>query len=214
MALIPRLILIADGASPDAELLRTAAAVLDAVGRDAMVLDRDRPPSAGGPSDRVRLERLRALRELTRRAGAILAVTARVDLALAVGADGVQLPERGLAPADVRAISPALALGRSCHDREGLLAAARAGADWATLSPVRAPWSKPAAFPPHGPHGPLGVDGFRAAVAGIELPVFALGGVGPDLVPALRAAGAHGVATIGGLVGQGDPGACARALLT
>lgn len=184
-------------------------AALDAVPPGAaLVLDRDVAPSApGGVGDRARWRRLEALRALTATRGAPLGVTGRVDLAVAAGADAVQLPERGL-PADVvTARFPGLWVGRSCHDRAGLLAAAAAGAHWATLSPVAAPWSK-------APTGPLlGVAGFAAAIAGVGLPVYGLGGVDGALARALRAAGAAGVATLGGVLGRGEPAARARALI-
>ncbi|MCA9513499.1 MAG: thiamine phosphate synthase, partial [Myxococcales bacterium] len=55
--------------------------------------------------------------------------------------------------------------------------------------------------------------GFARAVAGAGLPVYALGGIGPDLVAALADAGASGVATIGAVFGQADPAGAAAALL-
>lgn len=206
----PALLLIADAPTVGAERAREAvAAVLARVpGPLVAVVDRDRDPARGGASDRARLARLEVLRGLTAAVGAALFVTGRADLASAVGADGVQLPERGLPVEAARGAFPGLLFGRSCHDRAGLLAAAAAGAGWATLAPVRAPWSKPT---PSGP--PLGVDGFRRAIAGAGLPVYALGGIGPDLVAGLADAGAAGVATIGGVFGQADPAAAAAALL-
>jgi thiamine-phosphate pyrophosphorylase len=84
---------------------------------------------------------------------------------------------------------PAL-VGRSCHSAAELARARAEGCDWAFLSPVFPTASKPG----HGPA--LGVDGF-AAVAPIGPPAYALGGVGPDDVPALLAAGAAGVAVMG-----------------
>jgi len=172
-----------------------------------LVLDRDRPQAAGGPSDSARLARLVALREITAASGALLAVSGRVDLALAAGADGVQLPEQGLPAATVRAAFPGLRVGRSCHDRAGLERAAADGAHWATLSPIAHPFSKA----PTGP--PLGVDGFARAIAGLSLPVVALGGIDAPLAAALRAVGAAAVATLGGVLGHADAAARARALL-
>lgn len=160
-----------------------------------------------GTDDRARLARLRRFRTLCDTHGAALVVAGRADLALAAHADGVQLPERGLSPEAVAALvtraGPArpLAIGRSCHDQAGLLAAEAQGADWAFLSPIFAPHSKPAASPP------LGLDGFAATIAGLALPVAALGGVLPAHVAPLLAAGACGVATIGALLGTADPAA-------
>jgi 8-oxo-dGTP diphosphatase len=80
-------------------------------------------------------------------------------------------------------------VGASCHDAEELELAARLGADFATLSPVQATASHPGA-------AALGWDRFAQRVAAARLPVYALGGVGPDDLPRARAAGAQGVAGI------------------
>jgi thiamine monophosphate synthase len=86
-------------------------------------------------------------------------------------------------------------LGMSCH---GLADLARAAVccDYATLSPVFAPRSKPIERPP------IGLAGLRLACAESPLPVLALGGLGPEGVEACLEAGAHGVAGIGSF---GDP---------
>src|SRR5574337_2120436 len=80
-------------------------------------------------------------------------------------------------------------VGASCHDAGELELAARLGADFATLSPVNPTASHPDAVP-------LGWERFAALVADAQLPVYALGGVGPDDFERARAAGAQGVAGI------------------
>ena len=80
-------------------------------------------------------------------------------------------------------------LGASCHGAEELELAAESGVDFATLSPVRATPSHPDAVP-------LGWEGFAQLAAAARLPVYALGGVGPDDLERARAAGAQGVAGI------------------
>jgi 8-oxo-dGTP diphosphatase len=80
-------------------------------------------------------------------------------------------------------------VGVSCHDAGELELAAGLGADFATLSPVNATASHPEAEP-------LGWDRFARLVADARLPVYALGGVGPDDLDRAQAAGAHGVAGI------------------
>src|SRR3954471_9215048 len=62
----------------------------------------------------------RALVAVTTAAGAQLFVNGRVDVALAAGAHGVHLPGDGLAPADVRAIAPALAIAVSAHTKKDI----------------------------------------------------------------------------------------------
>ncbi|MEY4510263.1 MAG: hypothetical protein RLZZ450_2385 [Pseudomonadota bacterium] len=151
------------------------------------------------------LELARALRQLTEARGVHLLISDRLDIALAVGADGVQLPELGFPPAAARAVLGAEALiGVSRHSREGLCEAAADGADYATLSPLHEVAGK---------SPPLGHGGFRAAIAGIGLPVFALGGVRVDDVPDVRTSGAHGVAVMREVLAADDPAARTRGLL-
>jgi thiamine-phosphate pyrophosphorylase len=145
------------------------------------------------------------LRAITRAQGAPLIINDRVDIALAVGADGVHLPESGLSITTARALLGAHALiGVSRHDRKGLEQAAQAGADYATLAPVHA-------VP--GKNPPLGIAGFAQAIASLHLAVYALGGIQPSHVPLLRAAGARGIAAIRAVMSAQDPAEAVRDLL-
>lgn len=191
-----------------AALVACVAEILSAVPRGSvLILDRDRDVSRGGSSDLERFRRLVTLRALTWERGASLVVSGRPDLAQATQADGVQLAEVGLDAATVRRAFPSLRIGRSCHDALGLAQAAADSADWATLAPVWAPLSKDATSPP------LGLEGFRALVAAARLPIVALGGVTADNCSALRAAGAHAVASLGGIVQAPAPKDAAAALV-
>jgi 8-oxo-dGTP diphosphatase len=80
-------------------------------------------------------------------------------------------------------------VGASCHDADELERAALIGADFATLSPVRATASHPGA-------SPLGWERFAELVREARLPVYALGGAGPEDLDRARASGAQGVAGI------------------
>lgn len=92
---------------------------------------------------------------------------------------------------------------RSCHSRTEVAAAAREGVDWVTLSPYAATASKPG----HGPPLEPGV------FTGHDLPVLALGGIGVHNAAAALAAGAHGVAVMGGVMRAPDPAAVVAGLL-
>ena len=83
-------------------------------------------------------------------------------------------------------------MGCSCHDQAELARAEAAGVDFVTLSPVLASPGKGA---------PLGWDRFEALARTTRLPVFALGGVGPEDLEEARRLGAFGVAGIRGFVG-------------
>ncbi len=118
-------------------------------------------------------------------------VNTRCDVALAAGAAGVHLPGHWIDLSRYRAIVPAgFLIGASCHSREDLLRAQAEGADYAYLSPVFAPLSKRDERPP------LGLDGFSRMVAGLTIPVLALGGVTAERIPECLAAGAAGVVGI------------------
>ena len=182
--------------------------VLDSVPSGGVgLIDRVAGSEGGAPPDRLRLARLKTLRRWTEDRGHFLVVSGRADLAMAVHADGVQVPERGLSLRRLRAAFPSLLFGRSCHDRAGLELARSEGAAWAFLSPVWRPLSKP-----EWPLAPLGADGFASAVAGIDLPVYALGGVSGKSVLRLRGSGAYGVVCIGAIADAASPGQQARVL--
>lgn len=141
--------------------------------------------------------------ELCRARGAPLIVNADLGLAAALGADGVQLPERGPSLDEARAaLGDDVWLGVSRHDAEGLARASEAS--FALVSPV---------FAVPGKGAPLGVDGFARTVAAARTPVHALGGVDARHGAALRAAGAAGLAVIRAVFDADAPAEAARALV-
>ena len=97
-------------------------------------------------------------------------------------------------------------LGVSCHSSDDLEQAEAAGADYATLSPIFRPNSKPSDLRPM-----FGPEGLAQAISGIEMPVFALGGVDGETANELTHTDVHGVASIGFLFpSQADSDECAR----
>jgi len=148
----------------------------------------------------------RELRLVTADHGAQLFVNDRVDVALAVGADGVHLGRGALLVKDVRAIAPALRIGVSTHAPDEIEAAHAAGADFAVFGPVWAPLSKRA----HG--DPVGLRGLAGACRG-RLPVLALGGVKPENARACLDAGAAGLALVGAVATAADPDRVVRLCL-
>lgn len=148
----------------------------------------------------------RKLREMTARVGAGLTVGDDIALAEAIGADGVQMRTiDGIGMARAR-LGDAALIGLSAHSPDEVREAARAGADYATLSPIFASHSKPG----HGPA--LGLEAIGAAAAhGIA--VLALGGVAPRRVARCRAAGAAGVAVMGPIMRARSPARCVTTIL-
>ena len=93
--------------------------------------------------------------------------------------DGIRSRVRGL-------------LGASCHTVEDLDKAAAIGADYATLSPIFPPLSKPSDV-----REPLGIDGLQEAISSAPLPVFALGGITNTSASEVAKTDIHGVASMG-----------------
>lgn len=152
----------------------------------------------------------REVLQVTRRAGALLLVNDRLDVALAAGADGVHLAGHSLPPAAARGLlGPDLLLGASTHGLAEARAARDGGCDFATFGPVFRTPSKAA----YGE--PVGLD--RLAAAARELspfPLVALGGVTTENAAACRAAGAQAVSAIRAVLAASDPAAACRALFT
>jgi thiamine-phosphate pyrophosphorylase len=187
-----RLIVITDWERPDC-LDRVRAIVGDVEG---VAIEHRHP----GATDRVFYEEGRRLREAIGNR-APLFVNRRVDVALALDAH-VHLTEASIeVDAARRMLGAAKLISVSWHATTAL----RGGADLALLSPVFAPTSKRVAEPP------LGVDRFAQLAATAPCPVFALGGVSPANVGALR--GHAGVAAIGSVLHAADPVSAARGLL-
>jgi thiamine-phosphate pyrophosphorylase len=123
--------------------------------------------------------------------GARVIVNDRVDVALAAGAHGVHLPERGLAIADARAlVGPSSSIGVSRHDLAGVADAAAAGANVIQLGPI---WPSP------GKAAPLGTDALtraRELIAG-RAQLVAVGGIDSRArADAALAAGADAIAAV------------------
>jgi thiamine-phosphate pyrophosphorylase len=139
-------------------------------------------------TDRRLLALVSAVRAAMASTATRLLVNGRPDVAVAAGADGVQVPEEGLPVAEVKRAFPRLTIGASCHSVEAARRAAGEGADFVLLGPVFTT--------PGKEERALGLDVLAAAAAAVTVPVFAIGGVTPARVPALRAAGARGGAAI------------------
>lgn len=144
-----------------------------------------------------RLALLRRLRALARPVGAV--VTIHADLDSAGDADGLHLAAGGEPGAARQRLGPAALIGVSCHSGAEVDAALAAGADYVTLGPLASTASKPGYEPTLSPAEAGAIAGRHPGR------VIALGGVGPDLLPRVIAAGFAGVAVMGGVMRAGDP---------
>ena len=132
-------------------------------------------------------------------------VNDRLDVALAVGAEGVQLGTGSLGVVAARALGPAWWIGRSVHDLGEAEAALAESADYLVVGPVFATATHPG-------RAPLGLAAF-ARIAAVGLPTIAIGGVTPARARELRDAGAYGVAAIRALWDAAAPADAVRELL-
>ena len=99
-------------------------------------------------TDAVRLQQAQALRQLCSRYGALFLVNDRIDIALAVDADGVHLGHGDLPPALARQLlGPEKLIGRSTHALAQLQQAMRDGCDYVGVGPVNATPTKPGRQP-------------------------------------------------------------------
>lgn len=148
-----------------------------------------------------------ALHEVTRAAGVPLIVNDRLDVALALDAEGVHLGQEDL-PAHLarRLIGPDRLLGVSVETVEQAEQARRDGADYLGVGDLFGTPSKPDAGPP------IGLEALRAIARAVPLPSVGIGGVTPENAGAVIDAGAAGVAVISAVIGAADPEQAARDL--
>ena len=149
------------------------------------------------------------LLKLTRPAGAALLINDRVDVAMALDADGVHLTRRSLPPKAARELlGPGKLLGISCHSLADLHEAVDGGADFVVLGPIYPTPSKAA----YGP--PVTTALLEEGRSACSLPLLAIGGIKAAQVPAVMAAGADGIAAISAVMTASDPAAATRELIS
>jgi thiamine-phosphate pyrophosphorylase len=143
-------------------------------------------------------------REITAAHDALLIVNDDPELALAADADGVHVGQDDMPVADAREIiGPDRLIGLSTHTPAQIDTAR--GVDYIGVGPVHATPTKPG-------RPAVGLELVRYAASHARVPFFAIGGIDPGNVDAVRAAGASRIAVVRALTQAGDPEAAARAL--
>ena len=146
---------------------------------------------------------------MTREAGAALLINDRVDVAMALAADGVHLTRRSLPPGEARRLlGPEKLVGISCHSLAEVREAEDGGVDFVVLGPIFETPSK-ARFGP-----PLTTAILRQARATTSLPILAIGGINSMRIPEVMAAGADGVSAISAVMAAADPTTATQELLS
>lgn len=146
-------------------------------------------------------------RLLTDEAGAILLINDRVDVALAVGADGVHLGQDDFPIDQARKLGPDLVIGASTHNVGEAIRAQDEGASYVNIGPV---------FPTKTKQNAgefIGMDGVREISKHLRIPFTVMGGIKEDHIPGLLEAGARTIAVVTAVTAADDPAAAARRLL-
>ena len=139
----------------------------------------------------------RRLRRLCQEA--LFLVNDRVEVALAVGADGVHLGQEDLHYREARRLlGEKKIIGITVNTPEQALEAARLGADYLGVSPIFATRTKPDAGEP------AGLTLLREIRRRVSLPLIAIGGITLDNAPSVIEAGADGVCAISAVVTRTD----------
>ncbi|MEU3453336.1 thiamine phosphate synthase [Micromonospora sp. NPDC006766] len=163
---------------------------------------------ADDATDRETYELARRVITLCRPYEATCLVNDRLHVALAVDAAGGHVGADDLpVRAARRVLGPAAVLGATAREPGAAVAAVAAGASYLGVGPCHATDTKT------GLPDPIGPNGVRAVAEAVDVPVIAIGGVTVASVPALRAAGAYGVAVVGALSNAADPARTTSELL-
>ena len=144
------------------------------------------------------------LRRVTRDK-ALLIINDRVDVALAVDADGVHLPSHSLPIGVAKKLGGKLLVGRSVHSAEEAVAAEEEAADYLVLGTIYGT----ASHPGREGSGPELIEQVKARV---HIPVYAIGGINASNAGEVIRAGADGIAVIRSILRAPDPRAAAKEL--
>ena len=145
-----------------------------------------------------------AIKNFLKARGVTLIINDRVDVALAIEADGVHLGQTDM-PLNIaqKIIGDSMIIGISAESLEDAVEAEKGGADYLGVSPIYATPTKTDTAPP------LGLDGLRTIRAAVRLPLVGIGGLNRDNSAAVIENGGDGVAVVSAIVAADDPAAAA-----
>ena len=181
---------------------RSTLAVVEAAVRGGVTCVQLREKSA---STRRFVEEAMAVKGFLREAGVPLIVNDRIDVALAVGAEGIHLGQTDMLIRQARPlVGDRMLIGISAESVEDAIAAEAEGADYVSASPLFATPTKTDTA------APLGMEGLRQIRAAVRIPLVAIGGIHRDNCGEVIRSGADGVAVVSAIVSAEDPEAAAR----
>ena len=153
------------------------------------------------------IELAQKVRDLTRPYGCILIINDRIDVALAVGADGVHLGLDDFPVGAARSISEDLIIGSSSHNIEEAEVAEAAGASYVNIGPIFATQTK------NWTEEYLGIDGLKRISEHVTIPFTVMGGIKRSHIAELCAAGARTIALVTAVTAAPNPEQAATDLL-
>ncbi|WP_460969853.1 thiamine phosphate synthase [Spirosoma migulaei] len=148
------------------------------------------------------------LKRITQAYGAQLIINDRVDIALAIDADGVHVGQDDMPCALVRSlIGPDKIIGLSINNLTELEAARDADVDYLGIATIFPTGTK------QDTSSLLGLAGLRAICQQTSLPTFAIGGINATNIQSIRQTGASGAAVVSAICGQPSPYEASRELI-
>ena len=152
------------------------------------------------------MEEAQQILPLTQAAGIALIINDRVDVACAVGADGVHVGQEDLPVAQARAIlGKGKLIGKSTHSFLQALGAEAEGADYLGLGPIFPTPTKP-------DYGSVGTDLIQPLAAKVHIPFVCIGGIDLENINEVLSAGAKCVAVVRAICHAQDPEGATRQL--
>jgi len=150
------------------------------------------------------IEQALAVKDFLKSKSVPLIINDRVDVALAVEADGVHLGQTDM-PLDIarKILGSSMIIGISAESLEDAVQAEKGGADYLGVSPIYATPTKTDTAPP------LGLEGLRAIREAVRLPLVGIGSLNRDNAAAVIQNGADGVAVVSAIVSADDPATAA-----
>ena len=138
------------------------------------------------------------LRDITMGKAKLL-VNGNLEVALKAGADGIHLPQDTIPVTEVRRSAPDhFIIGKSAHDQESAISAAKDGVDYIVLGTIFQTDSKPGVETG-------GIHRIKNVCSKVECPILAIGGIRPENINSVIAAGAYGAAISGAILTAEDP---------
>ncbi|SFG23033.1 thiamine-phosphate pyrophosphorylase [Desulfotomaculum arcticum] len=148
-----------------------------------------------------------ALKDLAVKYQVPLIINDRLDIALAVDADGIHIGQEDLPLQVARCLlGPEKIIGYSVSNIEEAVYGEKYGADYLGAGPVYTTTTKAVTIQP------LGVEGLRNIKNSVSIPVVGIGGINLDNVREVKKSGADGVSIVSGILGSLDPDCTSRKL--